>query len=291
MKKTGYFFFSFLPTLLAFGLQLLATFFMLGIAALFLCAPGREEPLSYELFYDLLMDLNFNAVLSVIFSLSVIVTFGLWYYWKYEGNFLPKPSRTFHPLIFAGIVLFVPAAQNISTLIMSALSIIHPAWLETYEELMENSGLGDSIPLFMMIYAVIMAPIGEELIFRGVTLRAARKAMPFWLANLFQALLFGIFHMNVIQGAYAFALGILLGYICEKSGSIYYSIFLHFLFNLYGTCMPEFLDFGESMTAYGIYFMISIIIGIAGIFVFRAGRKSLSRKITSAEEVLTDNRI
>ncbi|MFQ7713992.1 MAG: type II CAAX prenyl endopeptidase Rce1 family protein [Agathobacter rectalis] len=44
-------------------------------------------------------------------------------------------------------------------------------------------------------------------------MRCARKALPFALANLMQAALFGLFHLNWIQGIYAFALGIVLGYV------------------------------------------------------------------------------
>lgn len=81
---------------------------------------------------------------------------------------------------------------------------------------METAGLDSDIGLFMFIYAVILGPVCEELVFRGVTMRLVRRALPFWAANLMQAVLFGIFHMNWIQGIYAFVLGLVLGWICEK---------------------------------------------------------------------------
>ena len=95
--------------------------------------------------------------------------------------------------------------------------------------------MGTEISIFMLIYSVCLAPFSEELIFRGVTMRIARRAFPFWFANILQAFLFGVFHMNMLQGCYAFALGLILGYICEKGGSIYYAIFFHLLYNLWGT--------------------------------------------------------
>ena len=85
----------------------------------------------------------------------------------------------------------------------------------------------------MFIYAVILGPVCEELVFRGVTMRLVRRALPFWAANLMQAVLFGIFHMNWIQGIYAFVLGLVLGWICEKGGSIYFSMFFHILINFW----------------------------------------------------------
>ena len=100
----------------------------------------------------------------------------------------------------------------------------------------------------MLLYSVLLAPVCEELIFRGTTMHLARRALPFWLANTMQALLFGLFHMNWIQGIYAFALGLVLGYVCEKGGSIYYSILLHILFNLWGTVISTLLpDVGNTV--------------------------------------------
>ena len=65
-----------------------------------------------------------------------------------------------------------------------------------------------------------------------------------------QAALFGLFHLNWIQGIYAFALGIVLGYVCERGGSIYYSMGLHLLFNLWGTLSGFFPDPGNSVVVF-----------------------------------------
>ena len=59
----------------------------------------------------------------------------------------------------------------------------------------------------LAVYTIILAPVGEELVFRGLTYRFARKALPFWGANILQAALFGVMHLNLFQGLYAFFLG------------------------------------------------------------------------------------
>lgn len=74
-----------------------------------------------------------------------------------------------------------------------------PELAQPVRKLMETAGLDSDIGLFMFIYAVILGPVCEELVFRGVTMRLVRRALPFWAANLMQAVLFGIFHMNWIQ--------------------------------------------------------------------------------------------
>lgn len=97
----------------------------------------------------------------------------------------------------------------------------------------------DEPSLILVLYSVLIGPVCEELIFRGLTLKYAKRAMPFWVANFLQALLFGVFHMNMIQGVYAFVVGIVLGFICEKSRSIYPSMLFHILFNIWGTFSPD----------------------------------------------------
>ena len=60
----------------------------------------------------------------------------------------------------------------------------------------------DEPSLILVLYSVLIGPVCEELIFRGLTLKYAKRAMPFWVANFLQALLFGVFHMNMIQDVY-----------------------------------------------------------------------------------------
>ena len=75
--------------------------------------------------------------------------------------------------------------------------------------MMERSGIGTN---GMVIFATVcLAPIGEELVFRGLTMKYAEKAFGrFWAANLLQAFLFGVIHMNWVQGVYAFFGGLVL---------------------------------------------------------------------------------
>lgn len=69
--------------------------------------------------------------------------------------------------------------------------------------------------------------------------------------------------MNMIQGIYAFGLGIVLGLVCEKSGCIWYSIALHIGFNFWGTFVSEFLA-DISPIGICILYILFIFLGILG---------------------------
>jgi hypothetical protein len=124
----------------------------------------------------------------------------------------------------------------------------------------------------MLLYSCIMAPISEELIFRGITLRQFNKCLPFWLANILQALCFGIFHLNLIQGAYAFALALILGYVCKKSSNLCCSMLLHMLFNFWGTVITDYFDISaDTVPSFVVLFIIAGAIVIIGLGIYNKG--------------------
>ncbi|KRL87502.1 CPBP family intramembrane glutamic endopeptidase [Ligilactobacillus apodemi] len=93
-----------------------------------------------------------------------------------------------------------------------------------------ESATASSDTLSMFLYSALLAPIGEEILFRGYLLRNFQK-LDERFAIIFSALLFGLYHGNIDQTPFAFVLGILLGYIAVNYG-IYYSIALHIFNNM-----------------------------------------------------------
>lgn len=280
MKKVGQFFFALIPSLSVFGLQFLTSFFTMGISMLVEgtwysitdTADAIKIMEDVEYFW---MTERFNTYTLAVYAIISIAIFGLWYYMKYDGNYLPKLRTTFHPLSILGIVMLMPGMQYLSTYIVAITATLFPSSLEVYEELLESAGLDTTITFGLFLYSVILAPLSEELIFRGVTMRQLKKCLPFWVANIVQGVLFGIFHMNLIQGVYACCLGLFLGYVCEKGGSIYYSILLHMLFNFWGTVLSEYFTIGDSDFAILFWFLFAIVMTVGGLLVFYSGIRRL----------------
>jgi membrane protease YdiL (CAAX protease family) len=286
MKKLGYFLLSFLPFILALITQFVAAFFMMFLGAVFHLAGFGQIGGTTDTLYSLFMDTEFNACIMVIYCIIIISGFGAWYYRNLGGNFLPDVRTTFHPLQFVGIIVMVPGIQFATSYLIAILSAVFPSWLDNYNELMETSGLGDSMAPMMLFYAILIGPIAEELIFRGVTLRSFRKVFPFWLANLCQAVLFGVYHMNLLQGAYAAALALILGYICERGGSIYLSIFLHILYNFWGTIVTgKLAELPISDAVLGVIMLVTMIISLSiGGIIFHRGQQ---QKVLTAKRFQT----
>lgn len=96
------------------------------------------------------------------------------------------------------------------------------------------SSLSDNSPWWMILLGtVIIAPIGEEFMFRKLLIDRARRYGD-GVAILVSALLFALFHGNLFQFFYAFFLGLIMAYMYTLSGKLYWSIGLHIFANFMG---------------------------------------------------------
>jgi membrane protease YdiL (CAAX protease family) len=81
------------------------------------------------------------------------------------------------------------------------------------------------------LFMIVAAPIGEELIFRGVLFGTMRRYMGFWVAALLSSALFGVAHLIAVAIAPVFVLGVALAWMYERSGSILPAIAIHMIHN------------------------------------------------------------
>lgn len=107
-------------------------------------------------------------------------------------------------------------------------------------QLIQNSN-----PLIVLIVVGILAPILEELVFRRFIIDRIRPYGEF-LAVIFSALTFGMFHGNFYQLFYAFAVGFVLAFIYIRTKNILYPIILHMAFNSYSVIQQGFLTASQT---------------------------------------------
>ena len=99
-------------------------------------------------------------------------------------------------------------------------------------DLMQDTFLGMSRNVFGIISINIMAPLVEELLFRGaIQGYMLRKGMKPLNAILIASAIFGIVHMNPIQIPFAFAIGLIFGWLYYRTGSVVPGIIGHFINN------------------------------------------------------------
>ena len=114
--------------------------------------------------------------------------------------------------------------------------------------------------LFTFINVVLLAPIFEELIFRGMILQVLSKYNRIF-AILVTSLLFGLLHLNMTQAVPAFFMSLVLCYMCLKTDSILVTILAH-AGNNFLALMSVYSD---TMVLIPIVIMVLAIYGLATI--------------------------
>ena len=148
--------------------------------------------------------------------------------------------------------------------------------------------LSNIVPLIIVV--VILTPIIEEFVFRGVLLDKLRRFGD-KTAIIFTALVFGLFHGNFSQFFYAFALGLIFAYITIKTNTIRYSIVLHMLVNLFGSVIMPMLVLGGDGTLLVIAGILVLLFLIVGTVLFFKNLKKVRQDIKESyggEDLNTD---
>ncbi len=86
---------------------------------------------------------------------------------------------------------------------------------------------------FMVVLALVVAPVSEELVFRAGFFRFLRTRIPRWAAYGASAGLFALLHANWVSFLPLFVLGILFAAAYERTGNIRVPMLAHALFNLH----------------------------------------------------------
>lgn len=222
---------SFLPlvvTFIIYYIAYFAAFFMTFITG------GSDTAASDGLFVN-------EGFFNVIRFLIMLILFGVWYkyrfydiYKKEEADIITKKKviLTILSLIVLGILL-----QLFISAILKILLSHFPDFFKSYNEIID-SFKGSKVSILTVISVIIIAPIAEELVFRGVTFSYLQEAMGPRLAIIFQALLFGIYHLDLVQGIYATLTGVILGIICYRFKNILPAIILHIAINCSSFLIP-----------------------------------------------------
>ena len=135
--------------------------------------------------------------------------------------------------------------------------------------------VGASNWIWSLIFAGILSPIVEEMLFRGIMLNKIRMYGD-KVAIVTTAVLFGLFHANFSQFFYAVGLGVIFAYVTLKTGTIKYSIILHIAINIVGSViMPAIVGDGSNIVLIGAAGFILIAITIIGIVLLITNRKNI----------------
>jgi membrane protease YdiL (CAAX protease family) len=192
--------------------------------------------------------INSNAWGYIAAMLTGFVVLDAWKGKDYRKQELFRKENPMKGRTFFCFLIFCMGAQMINTLWISLLELLMNANGGSVVAILEQVA-GSSDTFSMFFYASILAPVWEELLFRGVILR---KLQLFGkrFAVLCSAVLFGLFHGNLLQTPYAILIGLVLGYVTVEY-SIIWAMALHMFNNLVLADLLTRLTASCSEMAYG----------------------------------------
>ncbi len=141
------------------------------------------------------------------------------------------PVKFFNPLVILPMITFFWGAHNLLEIPAAFLDkyIPPPPW---FWELFNRIFEGDYGWIGALLKVAVVAPVVEELIFRGLILNGFRRNYNAFTAVFMSALLFALFHLNPWQFPATFILGLLLGWLVIRTNSIILAIIGHSINNL-----------------------------------------------------------
>ena len=270
-KRAGWTGMTIVPLIVSLVAQIMIGVIVVLAAEFAVGFSGALSGMDMETIEQQALDAAMGSVTTalLVYHVLALIGFGIWYYF---GCGRPKPQKTgeFFSVRVVLITIIIGLLMSVSANgFLCAAQYFLPDLINQYEEMMESIGLGvDPLVIFV---SVVIAPVGEELLCRGLIFHYAGKVVEdmknrraaFWIANTLQALMFGIMHGNLVQGFYAFVMGLGLGWLRRRYKSLYPSMLAHLAVNFSSTFILEYL-FAPIPGTLPVCLLI-MVVGIAGI--------------------------
>ncbi len=216
------------PFLIHYGATLLATIalylvYLIQAGGLQETASAGQRLINSTLYVTLMGDLTAAMILYLFYRKDQMH--------RKEGFSGTGKAFVWAPPViwFSVIILAIATGQFLNDLING----LHLNDLFTgYSEVSEQAFSGQPVGLMILVVGII-GPICEELMFRGIVFHRLKDWVKPQAAIVISALLFGIYHGNVVQFFYATCMGVMLAIIYDKTGTLWISIVAHIAANLW----------------------------------------------------------
>lgn len=255
----------------AFGLAIILYVVLSNSVVALLYLFSRYVPAIDTLLNDSAGQFALQGFLSVFFiGGPFMIAYAILKSKKYVG-ILPY-GTTYNKKASISLVMFLAPVVLISTIIINIISVIFQEAVGiTFESGLDDLTAEGPIGAITVIITLAVIPaIVEEFCIRGVVLQPLRRYGDKF-AIVMSAAIFSILHGNMVQIPYTLVAGIYFGYLCVATGSLWPSIILHFINNMFSAIQMIVLsNYGEEMSEKVVMLMLGLLVamGIVGGFIF-----------------------
>lgn len=186
----------------------------------------------------------------------------------FKKSFSIRRPRLNH--MIAGVLLGLSSVV-IAQVIVSLQSVFYDPMKNVDSSAVQDAFLAVPLPIRLLVIALLPA-ICEEILFRGFVLSAFSSRMRAWKAIVLSGIFFGFFHVMVwisqgIPTAHI-VLGIFIGYVVYRSGSIFTGMIFHFVYNGTLAVLMDYSDtewLGRLESAPAAIVAVAVLVFVGGI--------------------------
>lgn len=231
------------------------------------------------------LEVGYVTLVSQVFSYSIALFYLNRNYktaWSDIFRFRAFPLYILLPMIpvIPGGLIILSETNNIITFLVPV-----PEYFSQSLSEMANDGI------YSVISIIIIAPLTEEIIFRGIILEGFLSRYSSVKAVIWSSIIFAVFHLNPLQFVTAFAVGVFLGYIYFKTRSLIPCILAHAFYNslVYGANLVSRTEPAKDTLNSGPEFqplwfdMIGLILIITGLLFLT---RYFKRKAAASDEII-----
>lgn len=164
------------------------------------------------------------SYITVASAVMAVIFFGRMYL-KERNSFLKENNKEINifVMIAFGVMLSMAAGS-----ILSAMNIdnIYGSYEKT-SSLLLNGNI-----VYRLFALGIITPVAEEIIFRGLVFNRVKKQYGSLYGIVVSSVMFGVFHFNLVQGLYAFIIGMAFAYCYELTGDLKIPVYMHMSINV-----------------------------------------------------------
>lgn len=161
---------------------------------------------------------------TVVMNLGFIAFGGVVYMTYFHAKVVRADSSLIERLVLA-CMLILPFWFFVQQFSGCLLRYIADVNFEQYQHAVASNYL-----LFILL-TLIVAPITEELLMRGLLFNMLRRYVPLWIAYLLSASIFALLHGTLLHLYPGVVLGLLFTFVYVYTGQLRYSILCHLLYN------------------------------------------------------------
>jgi uncharacterized protein len=132
---------------------------------------------------------------------------------------------------FTWVVLLMIVILAVDNLYQYVITVFHLNLQTNDQVILENAKYAPISTYATLLVAVFVAPVCEEIFFRGFVFSGLRQVMPLGWAIFLSALIFAVAHADPGSFAVLFVIGLALAFLRWRTGSLWPGIFLHLLNN------------------------------------------------------------